>query len=287
MQKKSKKSTVRTWQTWFWTCSKISAGLLGVLYSILLILTCPGTFLDNLTNFSNIWAVLGVFFIFDGIFHFKNQRGVFYAIPLFLQKIIKVLQLAGIFVITVCLFLILTPKKFDYKNDSTKINSVILLGGGVSKDGILPKNVVNRVKSCAEYLEFNKDAVVCVSGGTLKFLPVAEGPFLKKELEAMGVESERILVDDQALDTIQNFKYSKILLANHYGCSVDELLEQNILIVTNFYHLHRSQILAGILGYKNVYGLASPTSRLNLLHNYLREICSYLKLGARLLFKKI
>lgn len=46
-------------------------GFLCIFYDFALIVTNPGTFLDNLTSFSHIWTVIGCYHIFLGIYRNK------------------------------------------------------------------------------------------------------------------------------------------------------------------------------------------------------------------------
>ena len=120
-------------------------------------------------------------------------------------------------------------------------------------------------------------------GGTLHFLPVAEAPELKKLLEKNGVEASRILVEDQALDTIQNFQYSCKMLADFEGVSQQQILDSRIAVVTSYFHLRRAGRLAHRMGFTCIKGVGSKTSPINVPHSYVREICAYIKLNARIL----
>ena len=47
-------------------------GILCIFYDFALIVSSPGTFLDNLTSFSHIWTLIGGYHIFLGIYRKKN-----------------------------------------------------------------------------------------------------------------------------------------------------------------------------------------------------------------------
>ena len=133
-------------------------------------------------------------------------------------------------------------------------------------------------------MELHPDVICVVTGGTLKWLPYAEAPEIKRELVERGVRSERILIEDQALDTIQNLKYSCTLISEYKGISEDEVLNQRCMIVTNAFHLRRAERLAARLGFTNVKGIPAKCSVFYIPHSYLREICAYVKLNCRILF---
>ena len=269
--------------------NKILAGLLiicgffSVSYDVLLLCMSPGTFLDNVFSFTHIWAALGAYLIFCGVYRIKKERS-FWSIW---KKPVKISVLCvaavGLVVSVINLCFILRPKLVDPNNS---VDYVILLGGGIDKNGKLPGNVISRVEAAAKFLNRpeQKNAIVVVSGGTLHWLPFAEAPELKRQLVLRGVEEERILVEDQALDTIQNFEYSCQMLADFAGVSKQDILNSDIAVITNYFHLRRAERLAARMGFTNIKGIGTPCEKIKALHIYVREICAYVKLNLRILF---
>lgn len=264
----------------FFSIILLILGILSILYDIILICSCPGTFLDNVISFTHIWAALGAYCIFTGIWRIKKGSAFVKMWSKKLKLTVGSLVGAAIIISVVNLCFILTPELAREQDD---VDYVILLGGGISKDGKLPKSVVARGEKAAEYLNQHKNAVCVVTGGTLHFLPVAEAPELKKLLEKNGVEASRILVEDQALDTIQNFQYSCKMLADFEGVSQQQILDSRIAVVTSYFHLRRAERLAHRMGFTCIKGVGSKTSPINVLHCYVREICAYIKLNLRIL----
>ncbi len=264
----------------FFSILFIIFGAISILYDIVLIVLCPGTFWDNVFSFTHIWAALGAYCIFTGIWRIKKGSAFVKAWSKKLKLTVGSLVGAAIIISGINLCFILTPELAREQDD---IDYVILLGGGISKDGKLPKSVVARGEKAAEYLNQHKNAICVVSGGTLHFLPVAEAPELKRLLEKNGVESSRILVEDQALDTIQNFKYSCKMLADFEGVSQQQILDSRIAVVTSYFHLRRAERLAKRMGFTQIKGIGSKTSPINVPHCYVREICAYIKLNLRIL----
>ena len=255
-------------------------GILSISYDVVLICTCPGTFWDNVISFTHIWSALGLYCIFCGIWRIKKGQPF---IKTWSKKIkIAMFSLVGVAAIisVVNLCFILNPV---LASEQDEVDYVILLGGGISKDGKLPNSVIARGEKAAEYLNQHKNAVCVVTGGTLHFLPVAEAPELKRLLEKNGVEPSRILVEDQALETIQNFQYSCKMLADYEGLSQQEILDSRIAVVTSYFHLRRAERLARRMGFTCIKGVGSKTAPLNILHTYVREICAYIKLNLRIM----
>ncbi len=258
----------------------IAAGFAVCLYDPLLIIMSPGTFLDNLTAFSHVWLVPGSWLIFTGIWRLKKGCAFCGILGRGIRIAAAVLFSAGILVFSVSLYFILTP---DVAPLSTECDYVIVLGGGIDRNGKLPETVRRRVEKAAEYLELHPGAVAVVTGGTLKFLPYPEGPAIKRLLVEYGIAGERILLEDKALDTIQNFRNSCGVLSEHEGISRQQVLDSRIAVVTSRFHLARAERLAARMGFSDVSGLASSIPAVYVPHLYLREVCAYLKLNLRIL----
>ena len=260
--------------------SLIILGILSIAYDVILILINPGTFLDIVFSFTHIWLALGAYLIFIGIYRIKTGHS-FWSIW---KKWIKIsfvsLVSAGAVIAVINLIFILNPVVVSVNETA---ENVILLGGGIDKDGNLPKPVMDRVEKAAEYLNQHPETVCIVTGGTLKWLPFAEAPELKNQLVNKGVAPERILVEDQAKDTIQNFQFSCKMLAEYRGVSITEILEAPTAVVTSRYHLRRSERLARRIGFKNIKGIPVGCPVIYIPHSYVREICAYVKLILRIL----
>lgn len=258
----------------------IVLGILSISYDATLILLNPGTFWDNVFSFTHIWLALGAYLIFLAVYRLKTKHSFWSIWKRWVKLTVVSLACLAALISVINLAFILTPAVADTRE---KADHVILLGGGISKDGVLPKSVISRVEKAAEYLNKNPDSICVVTGGTLDWLPYAEAPELKRQLAARGVSPDRILVEDQAKDTIQNFQLSCKMLAEHKGMTYAEVLSTPTLIVTSRFHLRRSQRLARRMGFTNIKGIPAACPLVYVLHNYVREICAYVKLNLRIL----
>jgi len=178
------------------------------------------------------------------------------------------------------LFFICTPRSAD-GNEKTRY--VIVLGGGITKDGELTDSVKSRVRQAAFYLKENKNALAVVSGGKGRFIPMAEAEVLSPELASLGISENKILKEDKAKDTIQNLIFSARLIAKHENIPLSEVLASPVAICTSDFHLARAERIAKRLGFSDVYGIAAKTPPIFVLNAYCREICSYIKLNLRIL----
>ena len=258
----------------------IILGILSISYDAILILLNPGTFWDNVFAFTHIWLALGAYLIFVAIYRIKTKHSFWSVWKRWIKlTIVSLISIASVISI-INLSLILTP---SIVGTNEKADNVILLGGGISKDGKLPKSVMSRVEKAAEYLNKNPDSICVVTGGTLKWLPYPEAPEIKRQLVAAGINSERILVEDQAKDTIQNFQLSCKMLAEYKEQTIQEVLNTPTAVVTSRFHLRRSERLARRIGFTNIKGIPAACPPIYILHNYVREICAYVKLNLRIL----
>lgn len=249
-------------------------------YDVYLIISSPGTFLDILTSFTHIWLLFGMISVFLGVWRVKKNHSFWQDTKTWFKIFCAVCVSFGVILSIVNLVFIVNPKTTSLE---TSVDYVILLGGGIDKDGKLPKSVQKRADKAADYLTLHPETKCVVTGGTLKWLPFAEAPELKRQLVLRGVAADNIYVEDQALDTIQNFRYSCAMLSEENQVSVDRILNSKILVVTSYFHLARAQRLARRLGFTNIYGLGSRVPVANVPHCYLREILAYVKLSLRII----
>lgn len=158
---------------------------------------------------------------------------------------------------------------------------VIILGGGLTPGGNVPKGVVRRLDAGAAYLARHPGAKAVVTGGKLRGYPRTEASAMAEYLERIkGIASDRILRDERARDTIENFAFSKELIARDFGTGPFP----PVLVVTNDFHLKRALIIARRTGYPTVSALAARTPPLFLPTDWLREIAAYWKLALRSAF---
>lgn len=258
----------------------IILGISCISYDIIITFLNPGTFLDIVFSFTHVWLALGAYLIFLGIYRIKTGHSFWSIWKKWIKlTVVSLLSLAGIVTIINLIF-ILNPEIVSVNETA---DHVILLGGGIDKDGNLPKPVMDRVEKAAEYLKQHPESICIVTGGTLKWLPYPEAPELKNQLVNKGIAPERILVEDQAKDTIQNFQFSSKILAEYKGLSIRDVLDTPTAVVTSRYHLRRSERLARRMGFKNIKGIGSACPAIYVPHSYLREICAYVKLNVRIL----
>ena len=110
---------------------------------------------------------------------------------------------------------------------------ILVLGGplnGEEPGGIL----LERLKKAALILEENPELkAVCSGGMTHEGQTVSEAQVMKKTLIKLGVPEGRIILEDKAKTTLENFKYTKELLGD----------DVRVAFVTSEFHIKRSCLI--------------------------------------------
>lgn len=151
---------------------------------------------------------------------------------------------------------------------------MIVLGCRVMPGGEPSILLQDRLDTALDYLDDHPDMTVVVSGGQGSNEPTSEAACMADYLEEHGVDSDQILLEDQSSNTKENLIYSRELLEEH-GIVV---LRDEVLVVSNGFHLTRSRMLAERFGYGHVSTLAAPTSHVpSRIQMYIREPLALVK----------
>ncbi|MCR5093229.1 MAG: YdcF family protein [Lachnospiraceae bacterium] len=153
-----------------------------------------------------------------------------------------------------------------------KLDCIIVLGAQIYDSG--PSVVLQyRLDKAAEYLKENPETLCIVSGGKGYNEPYAEAQGMRGYLVTHGIPEERILLEDRALNTVQNIACSSELLERQ---GVD-LRKMRVGIVTNNFHVYRGTAIAKNQDFEHVCGIAAGSDPFFLVNNLLREFCGVCK----------
>ncbi len=120
-------------------------------------------------------------------------------------------------------------------------DALVILGANLS--GEEPSPVLqSRLDAALDYLEDHPDTLVVVTGGMDDGEVMSEAACMANYLEAHGVDSGQILLEEQAANTLQNLAFS-IDVLQKAGYDADRLL-----VVSNGAHLARVRMLAARCG---------------------------------------
>jgi len=158
--------------------------------------------------------------------------------------------------------------------DKVDADALIVLGAAVHGDRVTWV-LSNRLDTAADYLNTHPDTVCIVSGGQGDGESVTEASAMQKYLiERKGIDESRILVEDKATSTLENFEFSK--------AQIEESLGKNarIAFVTTDFHVFRAGRVAKKAGISAV-GIAAPDVWYIRINNFLRECVGITVYGLR------
>ena len=152
-------------------------------------------------------------------------------------------------------------------------DAVIVLGAGVN--GTEPSlSLRTRLDAALDYLTAHPDIPAVLTGGRGYGEDITEAQCMYDYLTAKGVEPERLILEDAASNTAENFAFSRALLAE---AGVDPAAD-TVAVVTNDFHIARARLLAARYGYGDAVGVpaALPWAHLE-INYYLREAFAMVK----------
>ena len=152
-------------------------------------------------------------------------------------------------------------------------DAVIVLGAGVN--GTEPSlSLRTRLDAALDYLTAHPDIPAVLTGGRGYGEDITEAQCMYDYLTAKGVEPGRLILEDAASNTAENFAFSRALLAE---AGVDPAAD-TVAVVTNDFHIARARLLAARYGYGDAVGVpaALPWAHLE-INYYLREAFAMVK----------
>lgn len=143
---------------------------------------------------------------------------------------------------------------------------LVVLGAGVN--GTVPsRSLRERLDAALNYLTEHPDAVAIVSGGQGPGEDITEAQCMYDYLTAHGIDPDRIWMEPQATNTLENLRFSLEIIKNYHG-----ICPERIAIVSSEYHLHRAKLFAGWLNLEPELVPARTEVFLLRWNYYLREV---------------
>ena len=139
---------------------------------------------------------------------------------------------------------------------------------GTTVDGTEPSPMLaDRIEAAARYMEKNPHVIAVVTGGKADAENISEAQCMYNGLTAQGIDPGRILLEDQATSTAENFEFSVALLEEKLGSCPG-----NIGVLSSEFHLARAKMIGKSYG-MNISTVPAPTSDAKMFFKYfLREI---------------
>lgn len=220
-----------------------------------------------------------VCFTFMGILLFYNIAAILqktYPHPTkVVKRIVTVILCIGLLIVGVTEALVI---KASFGDPDPGCEYIVVLGAKVRGDG--PSvSLQNRIDAAYAYLTAHPDTIAVVSGGKGQDEPITEAQCMFDHLVAMGIDPERIWVEDKATSTWENLQYSLDLIEGKTGLRPD-----TIGIISSEYHLFRAGLFADACNVESV-GIPARTTRLSqMINHFMREVAGvwhYILLGGQ------
>ena len=138
---------------------------------------------------------------------------------------------------------------------------IIVLGAQV-RGRKITDSLKRRLDSALEYLKEHPDVHVIVSGGQGNDEEVTEAYAMAQYLERAGIDCRRIIQEDASVNTLENLKFSRKLIAD---------VDTPVGIVSNNFHVYRALRLAKKQGYAKPCGIPAKSDARYQVHYLVRE----------------
>jgi uncharacterized SAM-binding protein YcdF (DUF218 family) len=147
---------------------------------------------------------------------------------------------------------------------------LIVLGAGVNGTQV-GENLKRRLDSALDYLEKNPDAYIAVSGGQGYQEEISEALAMEEYLLSKGVLKDKIIKEDKASSTYENFVFTKKILDEKIG------EDYTLCFTTNEFHIYRAQKIARKAGFDKITHIHAPTKATTIVSNGIRECLAVIK----------
>lgn len=175
----------------------------------------------------------------------------------------------GVSALTVFIVFLFTYGISD--NVSGREDALIVLGSGIRGEQ-LTVGLKNRLDEATECYKENSNIIIVVSGGQGPQENITEALAMERYLLTQGIPQDKIIKEEKATSTYENFVYSKQILDEKLG------KDYEVAFVTNDYHIYRAGSLAKIAGFEYTTHSHSSTMWYTVLPSCIRECMAVVKL---------
>ena len=191
------------------------------------------------------------------------------------KRLVTFVLCLGLIVVAATECLIIHASLGD-RNESCEY--MVVLGAKVRPDG--PSvSLMDRITAAADYMKENPQVIAIVSGGQGPDEPMTEAECMYRELVKLGIDPDRIWLEDRASSTWENLRFSLSLIEEKTGQRPEK-----IGLLSSEYHLFRAKLFARDSGVEAV-GIPARTSRLSqMVNHFMREVAGiwhYIILGGQ------
>ena len=156
------------------------------------------------------------------------------------RKIKITFQIFVVLLILVLLAILLTGSMILVRGLGEKGPFTYMIVLGTTVEGTEPSPMLaDRIEAAAKYMENNPDVVAVVTGGDPDGSLISEAQCMYNGLTELGIDGSRILMEDRATSTAENFRFSLQLLEDELG-----RVPTNIGVLSSEFHLLRARLIA-------------------------------------------
>ena len=146
------------------------------------------------------------------------------------------------------------------------VSYLVVLGAKVRADG--PSlSLQNRIDAAFSYLTAHPDTIAVVTGGQGEDEHISEAQCMFDRLTAMGIEKDRIWMEEKATSTWENLRFSLDLIEEKTGSR-----PAKIGVLSSEYHLYRAGLFAKACGVEFIGVPARTTNPVLMVNYFLREV---------------
>ena len=150
--------------------------------------------------------------------------------------------------------------------DEGEFDYLLVLGTVVDGDEPSPM-LADRIRRDYDYLTAHPDTICIVSGGKGDDINLSEAQCMFNELTELGIDPERIRMEDRATSTVENFQFSLALIEEETG-----LRPETLGVLSSEFHLLRARMFAREEGVTPIAIPAKTTDPGMFTSYFLREI---------------
>lgn len=156
--------------------------------------------------------------------------------------------------------------KASFGTPDKECRYMVVLGAKVRESG--PSvSLWDRIYGAYDYLAAHPDVIAIVSGGQGPDEPMTEGKAMFCELVELGIDPDRIWIEDNATSTRENINFALDVIEEKTGSR-----PRTLGVVSSEYHLLRASLIAESCGVDFV-GIPAKTSRFSQFVNHMmREV---------------
>lgn len=156
------------------------------------------------------------------------------------------------------------------KTYNGEVDYVFILGARLYGDVPSP-SLIERLKVSTAYLKEHESSKVVVCGGQGKGETIPEAEAMKDYLIKNGIDGERIIVEDESVNTFENIKFGLEKIKEF-----DDRDDLKVLIATSKFHIFRSKLIAKRLGLIP-FPLPAKVPPSSIIKSYTREYFGVIK----------